>query len=641
MSYRGPAHRLLRGILLAASLLSQWPRPAHAETSLGISNLGSRLCKANPFIVWANETGEGSAGALMVWLLATRDILPYCDLHLVAPEGAGVVMHFLSANLRKTPPRRPLRRRAAVLPPGIEGCVDTVTVEHVPSEEAYSALNNSNEEARSTTLVETTCAEKKLTARYHLSPYEVTHASTRIRLVVGDRDEKSIVGYQLKFNIYLHGNWSTCPYGDQFRCKDDNCIWNKLICDGAMNCPDMSDEYEATHANCRDPFNLGLQILCFFGAVGAIVITLLTLDALGRYVLHSREVRFKQTHRPRVRPKTLLVAEEEQAVAPVHGAHGTPINLLDRDLALFEKQAGAEPHDKKEKTVKSGKEAAPIEMAPRLGSPSRHPHHASSSSSSSTLHGMFRHGKSMGSSKSRTSFPRHELTDGKMSMLSYDLDFDADSSRLRVPDVTPEDTMLVEDDKHFPSDKPLKTSEAFMRLLELTVGKKSVPEQAKTPSAISPQPCANTPTGSMSTSLDVISSSTKILGRGTSPLSSPSTSPTSECRKSSRTPRPTPEQSGSPCSTLSSQPVPSLPRTVSKTSGERPGSSPSSSDDSKTAPPRSAESSGLKEHRDGQRHRIDSSESKARTAKRSSSQSKRAAGKSREQSERSKKHHRH
>ncbi|KAL1422219.1 hypothetical protein MTO96_022351 [Rhipicephalus appendiculatus] len=288
-------------------------RPAHAPTSVGISNLGSRLCKANPFIVWANETGEGSAGALMVWILATRDILPYCDLHLVAPEGAGVIMHFLSANLRKTPPRRPLRRAATVLPPGMAGCVDTVTVEHVPSEEAISALNNSNEEARSTTLVKTTCVEKKLTSRYHVSPYEVTHASTRIRLVVGDRDEKSIVGYQLMFNIYLHallplqGTGAPVPYGDQFQCKDDNCIWNKLICDGAMNCPDMSDEYEATHANCRDPLNLGLQILCFFAAVGAIVITLLTLDALGRYVLHSREVRFKQTRRPHVRPRTLLV----------------------------------------------------------------------------------------------------------------------------------------------------------------------------------------------------------------------------------------------------------------------------------------------------------------------------------------------
>ncbi|XP_075728604.1 uncharacterized protein LOC142769340 [Rhipicephalus microplus] len=217
-----------------------------------LRDLGSRLCKANPFVVWANETGEGSAGALMVWLLATRDILPYCDLHLVTPEGAGVIMHFLSANLRKTTPWRPLRRKAPVLPPGIAGCVDTVTVEHVPSEEAHSALNNSNEEAPGTTLVETTCVEKKLTASYHHSPYEATHASTRIRLVVGDRDEKSIVGYQLMFNIYLHGNWTTCPHGDQFQCKDENCIWNKLICDGAMNCPDMSDEYEATHANCSE-----------------------------------------------------------------------------------------------------------------------------------------------------------------------------------------------------------------------------------------------------------------------------------------------------------------------------------------------------------------------------------------------------
>ncbi|KAH7934400.1 hypothetical protein HPB49_025452 [Dermacentor silvarum] len=115
-----------------------------------------------------------------------------------------------------------------------------------------------------------------------------------------------------------------------------------------------------------NPLNLGLQILCFFGAVGAIVITLLTLDALGRYVLHSREVRSKQTRRPHVRPPSLLVVEEEQAVAPVHGAHGAPINLLDRDLALFEKLAGGESHEKKEK-VEGGKGVAPIERAPRLG----------------------------------------------------------------------------------------------------------------------------------------------------------------------------------------------------------------------------------------------------------------------------------
>ncbi|XP_054933740.1 uncharacterized protein [Dermacentor andersoni] len=618
MSDRGLARRLLSGLLLAAYLLSQWPRPAHSATPQGVSNLGSRLCTANPFIVWANETGEGSAGALMVWLLATRDIMPYCDLHIVAPEGAGVVMHFLSASLRKASPRRPLQRE----PLRPQDCVDTVTVVHVPSDEAYWARNDSTEAARGTTLVETTCVQKKLTARPHLSPHESTHALTRIRLVVGDRDEKSIVGYQLKFNIYLHGNWTSCPYGDQFHCKDDNCIWNKLICDGAMNCPDMSDEYEATHAVCRNPLNLGLQILCFFGAVGAIVITLLTLDALGRYVLHSREVRSKLTRRPHVRPTSLLVVEEEQAVAPVHGVHGAPINLLDRDLALFEKQAAAESHDKKEKTVEGGKGAAPIEMAPRLGSA---PRHSRRSTNSSPSLGILSHGKSTDSSRSRGSSPLHELTDCKLSTLSYELDFDAYSSKLRVPDVTPEESMLVEDEKHFPSDKPLKSTEAFMRLLELTVGKKTVPERRGILSNISPLPHSSTTTSSRTTPVQSIASLATTSAPYTPIQSSPLPSPDVLQKQRSRTPKETPELSYTPSTSISSQPVPSSPLSVSNMTEKRVPSSPSASSVSRTVSPRSRESSRLKESKYGKREGPKPTVSRTRSPTRSPGKSKQTA----------------
>lgn len=623
MSYRGPARRLVSGLLLAASLLSQWPRPAYSAAPQGISNLGSRLCTANPFIVWANETGEGSAGALMVWLLATRDIMPYCDLHIVTPEGAGVVMHFLSASLRRAPPRRPLRREATMLPQGPQGCVDTVTVVHLPSDEAYSARNDSTEQTRDTTLVETTCVEKKLTARHHLSPYESTHALTRIRLVVGDRDEKSIVGYHLKFNIYLHGNWTSCPYGDQFQCKDNNCIWNKLVCDGATHCPDMSDEYEATHAVCRNPLNLGLQILCFFGAVGAIVITLLTLDALGRYVLHSREVRSKQTRRPHVRPPSLLVVEEEQAVAPVHGAHGAPINLLDRDLALFEKLAGGESHEKKEK-VEGGKGVAPIERAPRLGLAPRHSHHSTSTSPSL---GIFGHGKSTDSSKSRASSPLPELTDGKLSTLSYELDFDAESSKLRAPDVTPDESILVEDEKHFPSDKPLKTTEAFMRLLELTVGRKTVPERRGILSGTSPPLYTSHTTSSRTTPVELISplapSPAPYMPIQSSPLRSPATSQ----KQPSRPPKGSPEPSYSPSASFSSQPDPSPSLSVSKMRENRVPSSPSSSRASRSATPLSAESSRLKESKHRKRERSESTGSRARSSPRLQSKSKGTAGK--------------
>ncbi|XP_065300693.2 uncharacterized protein [Dermacentor albipictus] len=593
MSYRGPARHLLSVLLLAAYLLSQWPRPAHSATPQGVSNLGSRLCTANPFTVWANETGEGSAGALMVWLLATRDIMPYCDLHIVAPEGAGVVMHFLSASLRKASPRRPLQRE----PLRPQDCVDTVTVVHVPSDEAYWARNDSTEAARGTTLVETTCVQKKLTARPHLSPHESTHALTRIRLVVGDRDEKSIVGYQLKFNIYLHGNWTSCPYGDQFRCKDDNCIWNKLICDGAVNCPDTSDEFEASHAVCRNPLNLGLQILCFFGAVGAIVITLLTLDALGRYVLHSREVRSKLTRRPHVRPTSLLVVEEEQATAQVHGVHGTPLNLLDRDLALFEKQAGVGSHDKhKEKTVEGVKGAAPIEMAPRLDSA---PRRSRRSTKTSPSLGILRYRKSTDSSRSRGSSPLHEVTDCKLSTLSYELDFDAYSSKLRVPDVTPEESMLVEDEKHFPSDKPLKTTEAFMRLLELTVGKKTVPERCGILSNISPQAHSSTTTSSRTTPVQSIASLATTSAPYTPIQSSPLPSPDVLQMQRSRMPKETPELSYTPSTSISSQPVPSSPLSVSSMTEKRVPSSPSASSASRTVAPHSREGSRFKESKYG------------------------------------------
>ncbi|KAL1422218.1 hypothetical protein MTO96_022350 [Rhipicephalus appendiculatus] len=207
-------------------------------------------------------------------------------------------------------------------------------------------------------------------------------------------------------------------------------------------------------------------------------------------------------------------------------------------------------------------------------------------------------------------------------MLSYDLDFDADSSRLRVPDVTPEETLLVEDDKHFPSDKPLKSSEAFMRLLELTVGKKSVPEQAGTPSAISPPALHEHPYGlhvhlagrdlfvgqdtrtrdvSTVESLDVTNVGVQEVQQGAETHS-----------RAERQSVPDPFVAASPVFAAHDQ---------QKTSGERPGATPSSSNDSKTAPTRSAESSSLKEHRDIHRDRIDSPESKARTLKRSSSSS--------------------
>ncbi|KAK8780534.1 hypothetical protein V5799_018126 [Amblyomma americanum] len=101
-------------------------------------------------------------------------------------------------------------------------------------------------------MVEPTCIAATLTNRHHVSAHEPTQALTRIRLTVGDRDDRSIVGYTLKFNVYVHGNWTKCPYANQFQCKDDNCIWNKLICDGLLNCLDKSDEYEATYAVCSE-----------------------------------------------------------------------------------------------------------------------------------------------------------------------------------------------------------------------------------------------------------------------------------------------------------------------------------------------------------------------------------------------------
>lgn len=586
MSRGRPIWLLSRLFLLAVAVALFIPEPtsATASSSIGVSNLGSRLCKANPFTVWVNETGQGAAGALIVHVLATRDLLPYCDVHIIAPEGAGVVMHFLSANLRRAHHRRRrLQPSGSVHSAATAGCVDTVSVVHALSDELAMDSNVTVDDTGGTIVVGPTCIAATLTNRHHVSTHEPAQALTRIRLMVGDRDDRSIVGYTLKFSVYLHGNWTVCPYANQFQCKDDNCIWNKLICDGLLNCLDRSDEYEATYAVCRHPLRIGLQILCFFGAVGAIVTTLLTLDALGRYVLHSREIRSKQTRRPRARSSPVIFLDEEQPAATMRGADGGPINPLDRDLALFEKRGTAESRGRKKgKTAEGSKKPAPIEEAPRLSSAVKMMLSPKSSPNGLGA-GRLKSRTSLRSTvvSSRASSSKPNALDAKMSTLSYDLDFDVDSSKLRVPDVTPEDSMLVEDDRHFPSDKPVKTSEAFMRMLELTVGKRSVPEHRGLLPAMLLQKQSSTATSSKTISLEQVSSSaTSQLPRASTPLSSPTQS-LAPLPKHTRTPGGTPETS---CASMMSSPsmtnspsMVSSPSAISSSQSVRPRHSTSDS----------------------------------------------------------------
>lgn len=103
----------------------------------------------------------------------------------------------------------------------------------------------------------------------------------------------------------------------------------------------------------------GLQMLWFFGAIGTIVIVLLTLDALGRFLLYAWRVRSKRARSKLLKYRPSVVAEDDE------GAGTTVVptfNLLDRDLARIEEIPENVPNTDVSST---NEDALPCDTAPR------------------------------------------------------------------------------------------------------------------------------------------------------------------------------------------------------------------------------------------------------------------------------------
>ncbi|XP_077553088.1 uncharacterized protein LOC144167783 [Haemaphysalis longicornis] len=486
----------------------------------------------------------------MVWLLATRDLLPHCDLDIMVPASAGVIMHFVSVHLRDTPAHLMMPGKQ---PSSESACIDTVTVIRESRDRGF------------TSVVPSTCVQSELTTDPLVSPHDPNETTVRIRLTVGGRDEQSIVGYQLKFNIYLSGNWTSCPYPDQFLCKNDDCIWENLRCDETQNCLDNSDEYRDSHALCAHSMNLGLEMIGFLVAAGTILVVLLTLDAVGREMLRNWRLHSKVTQSTTKEPhKSMFHRIESRARALATAAAGYRAHAP--TAVESEKKAGKEESGKKE--------AAPPETTPfRAQSP--HQEAATARKAGSSLaYGSMSHRKTASSIATLTTEGA-----GLTSTPSGELDFDGGPWSTPAPYASRDVSIQVEDDKPFASDRRPKssasqTSKTFGRLLKRSLGKSlafgrrgtssssSVPRSATTPSRstslesstkTSPVPDASETTPSQPSlpppplpGLEKTGESGGISGRSDTP------SPSSASRLATGTPR----------------------RTVTKTSGKRGKSSP-------------------------------------------------------------------
>lgn len=154
------------------------------------ADLAGYACAREPLTFLTNFTGEGSSGEVRVWLMASDQLADSCDVDIVPPSQSGVVLFFVDAYLR--PP--PLLNVT---------CEDSLTV--------VQRSGGSDDNDTLLELIMGTCVSAQAAGKVFSSHSETEHSQlpggglVRVKLTIGTRDEKSVVGYYLKYTIYQTG----------------------------------------------------------------------------------------------------------------------------------------------------------------------------------------------------------------------------------------------------------------------------------------------------------------------------------------------------------------------------------------------------------------------------------------------------